>query len=863
MQEKLIIRIYLDSETLAYGEQDMYFPVSAPVPYLGGIVSPGTLIKKLANLHTGAAGPNSYTFSINDVEKQIYIILKDQEYRHRLVKVERIDLDTDSVIESYNFIINDINFTQTTAVFTCEDRPLTSATEIYPKKTISLDDFSDVPDGTDSLGQYINICFGKCKNVRLYLIKADLVNNYWYYLIGYGSPPLSAATTVRRGGQVVTPSLYTFFDGSQTAPDLYPGFAYIRFNREQKDLRGSLYEITMDLDGFKLDSVFTENPARQYQEFITNAIWGQNGVVDAASLTQAIADCNTLDIKGGGVISEGKTGEYWKKEFLKACREGISTTGANGIKLDIPSYNPASIASFNLQNSVIKSFKKAKASDYVKDIVVYYWYDNKEKRYLNDNKKSIDVSFGVTKDFNLQLVSDAKTASVFAQYKQKQIEERDKKFIVEPLKDAEALVENDIIDITDPLLGLDEDLYIIEKISKTGLDYSMTVAKYSNIYVWDSETFQADPPAPPSITPPDFVEDFAITKSVVIQEDGTALSSFNGSYTIPDNNFLYAIVSVKLSSDSTWQDIAVSVDGKFKVFNLKPGFYYDLRLISFNSAGLPSDSVATLTTQLADGDTIAPAMPLGFAVNDDASRVLTSWDENTTDPDLKGYYLYRNGVQIDVGNVTAFPDHPPEYEIDYEYQLSAYDHSGNEGTKTIIKTGKKLLLNNDDIGNLTGSLVLEESADILFTNCCYLDAETGAMNIYPTGTGKDLYFGKVGDEWNDVFMFMENLAIAANDEITLAAVNDINVESSAGDILLTAFGALGFTHDTLAYFAGTPIAQQSTPDPAAIVTTETAGASYTSNEQDMLDNLKTDVTNIKSELKTVTDALQAYSLTSS
>ena len=215
------------------------------------------------------------------------------------------------------------------------------------------------------------------------------------------------------------------------------------------------------------------------------------------------------------------------------------------------------------------------------------------------------------------------------------------------------MVENDVISLTNPLYDLDNSPYLVEKIDKSGLNYSMLVVEYSDIYTWESESLQPDPPAPPSDSAPGDIQDFSITKTVVIQDDGTAVSSFNGSYTVPESNFLYVSISLKLSSDSVWKDISTSSDGKFIITNLKQGSSYDVRLISV------------------DGDTIAPAMPLGFSVNDASGHVEASWFENTTDFDLKGYYLYRDGIQIDVGKVTSFSDFPPLYETDYSYQLSA------------------------------------------------------------------------------------------------------------------------------------------------------------------------------------------------
>ncbi len=62
------------------------------------------------------------------------------------------------------------------------------------------------------------------------------------------------------------------------------------------------------------------------------------------------------------------------------------------------------------------------------------------------------------------------------------------------------------------------------------------------------------------------------------------------------------------------------------------------------------------------------------------------------------------------------------------------------------------------------------------------------------------------------------------------------------------------------FFGTTPTVKTSVTDPSAIVTTETAGTTYTTNEQNMLEHLKTDITNLHSKLAEIINALQSYGL---
>jgi hypothetical protein len=62
------------------------------------------------------------------------------------------------------------------------------------------------------------------------------------------------------------------------------------------------------------------------------------------------------------------------------------------------------------------------------------------------------------------------------------------------------------------------------------------------------------------------------------------------------------------------------------------------------------------------------------------------------------------------------------------------------------------------------------------------------------------------------------------------------------------------------FFGTTPIAQITVADQTAIVTTQTAGGAYGTNEQIMIGNLKTDVTNLHTKLAQVITALKDYGI---
>ena len=134
----------------------------------------------------------------------------------------------------------------------------------------------------------------------------------------------------------------------------------------------------------------------------------------------------------------------------------------------------------------------------------------------------------------------------------------------------------------------------------------------------------------------------------------------------------------------------------------------------------------------------------------------------------------------------------------------------------------------------------------------YLKA--GAILIGSSGSGGILdylsnYIGFRPDGNSD---YRVKLYINANASEFL---NGIKVGSSSFHQL-----AWDGTNLKLGLFGTSPVVKTSVTDPSAIVTTETADATYSTNEVNMLNNLKTDVTNLQSKLTALIDALQSYGL---
>ena len=100
---------------------------------------------------------------------------------------------------------------------------------------------------------------------------------------------------------------------------------------------------------------------------------------------------------------------------------------------------------------------------------------------------------------------------------------------------------------------------------------------------------------------------------------------------------------------------------------------------------------------------------------------------------------------------------------------------------------------------------------------------------------------------------------------SLGAINTTNSLTVKGNSTLNGFtntiaNALKHTGSTLGFFNAIPTIKTTVLAPSVITTTGTADATYSSNEQTMLGNLKTDVTNLRSKLNEIWDALDGYGL---
>jgi hypothetical protein len=183
--------------------------------------------------------------------------------------------------------------------------------------------------------------------------------------------------------------------------------------------------------------------------------------------------------------------------------------------------------------------------------------------------------------------------------------------------------------------------------------------------------------------------------------------------------------------------------------------------------------------------------------------------------------------------------------------------TGNSSQSSNLLTARNSATNSLFIVNSNGGFVAnEQGAD----TDCRIEGDT-ATNLLVTDAGLDAVH--IGTTTQGVIAKFSASEIVFND--TGLSTLDFRVESDTYDALFVDASndsAVLMNHASgkIGFFGATPTTKTAVADPSAVTTTETADATYDATEQNMLNNLKADVTALQSKLAGLLDALQSYGI---
>jgi uncharacterized protein YjbI with pentapeptide repeats len=775
--------------------------------------------KELQDIYWGISEPHDITVELSNADGLFSTLFAaGEEFRGRGMRLRRYEPnETDSgdilKFELYG-LVSDFNILLDKATFTVSvslTDPILQ--DSIPAKVYETTDWAETPpliiNPPGDLGKPYNLCFGHCEKVPTRYVHANYTANQYDYIIGYGI--IESVDYVYRSSVLVNASEYTIYDGSQGSP--YPGFAFVRFALEQKDFNGSLYDITADIKGLKLGGSTSErNFIKVIQNILSNTTWGLSQSINATSFTTAAALVSNLYCDGH-ISTQGKAIDVLN-DLLRVCNGKIEKNESGEWIISIDSYTSTVKATFGHRDgyydNIIEIYtnKKTAMSDAVKRVIVKYgwneWtqnYDYQNLREIGDNGEEITIE--------CPYIRNHVTADRMTCYIKNRAIYCERKLGITVGMESRQLDEGDVIQVVIPDFTLNS-AFQIEKIIRNINTFKLDLGAYSaGIYTYTAGDMpndaNDDSGADYSQTPPSTPTSFQKTSQGTYQgTDGTTYAYFLLSAVAPATNcsgiqfgyrrtgetYYTYINGNKPSSGQVWSG---RIDG------LVPGLYYDLVAIAQNIFGLLS-SGAALSSQLAPGDSTAPAQVTGLVGSGKYKTWQWTWAKNS-EVDLKGYHIQIatdsgfSGVVFDKyanANSINYTDDTRSYGTLY-CRVKAVDFTGNEsvswsatGSATTSQTGTNDLLD--------GIITSAKIADATITNAKIANATiTGAKIANASIISANMAVASIGSA-NIADLAVGTIALSTN-AVTSLKRQLVSEQSVYGSIPPGGYAQLQFIHN--------------------------------------------------------------------
>lgn len=126
-------------------------------------------------------------------------------------------------------------------------------------------------------------------------------------------------------------------------------------------------------------------------------------------------------------------------------------------------------------------------------------------------------------------------------------------------------------------------------------------------------------------------------------------------------------------------NLASSITNNFIDTNLNPATTYNYRVVAYDAAGnasQQSDNVSEATQIPEDNE--VPSRPSNLAVDVQSStQIQLSWELSSDNVAVSGYAIFRNDENIASSSLNSFTDTELSPNTTYQYEIVAYDPSGN------------------------------------------------------------------------------------------------------------------------------------------------------------------------------------------
>jgi predicted nucleic acid-binding Zn-ribbon protein len=279
--------------------------------------------------------------------------------------------------------------------------------------------------------------------------------------------------------------------------------------------------------------------------------------------------------------------------------------------------------------------------------------------------------------------------------------------------------------------------------------------------------------------------------------DGGVISAVELSWTTPTDAFveLYKIRYNKTGTTDYFY--ASSREPRVYVSGLDITSNYDFRVKAENLIGV-SSSGTTLSNQVLNGDTTAPAVPTSTSATGGIQTITAEWS-NPSDLDFKH-------VEVYVASTDSIPATPTSLVDGEEYVvtglsgvetryfwLKAVDFSGNKSAATVSFNASSLTASSSDIGtgavgsgNIADNAVGEDQltdaiADIIddaASRTEILNVQVESGEVLDLETGQDVLIQNLGD----VAIFVNESNTTLNTSISTVQTSLSNLENTVVDL---------------------------------------------------------------------------------
>jgi hypothetical protein len=355
---------------------------------------------------------------------------------------------------------------------------------VLPAKCYALQDFSTNPIALSmtaplgDIGRPYNIYFGNCSGVPLIYVKADYINDFYYYALGYG--PLESVKAVYRNGVLVNPSEYTSYLGD--------GYAFITFTSEQKDFGGNLYTLTADVSGI-ISTISTpnaeRNAARVIQMLLSTGIStttiGLNKAIDSPAFAAAASICSDLGLFVDGYISSQRSVNDILNDLLMLCRGRLNKNSSGAWALTIDTAPTVIAGTFGFSDgyydniAVLGKHKKTPSRDALQSITLQYGCNN--GKYMGTIFAPVCISKGAAKSFQNPFIGTDDVATQVVGYVVNKAYFGDKQLEITINQEGRFLNLGDTVRVIIPSLDIDA-LYQVKQIDRALNSFALILTAF-------------------------------------------------------------------------------------------------------------------------------------------------------------------------------------------------------------------------------------------------------------------------------------------------------------------------------------------------------------------------------------------------